>query len=142
MNSPYTFRVEHEIRWRDLDALDHINNATYFTYFEEARIRFMNEMGHGDVITTTDVGPILAHIHCDFLSPVTYPDQLSIGCGVSKIGNTSFQISHDIFSHTQQQIVAKATSVVVMVNYMKKQPVAIPQGLRVALEKYVTPEDQ
>lgn len=137
MNSPYTYRFEHDIRWRDLDALNHVNNAMYFTFFEEARIRFFDELGQGGVIVPKDVGTILAHIECDFLSPVLYPDTLSIGCGVTRIGTKSFSISHDIFSDAQQKIVCTSNSVIVMLNYTTNQTVEIPDHLRSELDKFL-----
>ena len=117
IDSPYVFRIELVIRWKELDALNHVNNAQYFSYFEEARIQYFDYLKLDDISYKANEGPILAHVSCDFQSPVLYPDTLSVGTGVSRIGRSSLDLNHDIFSHQQNKIVATAHSVVVMLDY-------------------------
>ena len=128
--SKHTFRIEQNVHWRHLDALNHVNNAEYFTYFENVRIMFLRELGYGSVSSHDNFGPILANISCQFKAPLEFPDQLSIGCGVTRIGNSSFDLGYDIFSETQDRIVAEGASVVVMVNYSTGKSVPIPEEVR------------
>lgn len=128
--SPFTYRMEITVRWKDLDALNHVNNAQYFTYFEDVRIQYMRHLGYDPLNSHTNFGPILANINCDFKSPVAFPDTLSVGCGVTRIGNSSCNLDYDIFSQQQNKIVTFATSIVVMVNYQTGKSVSIPKEVR------------
>ncbi len=128
--SKLTFRIEQKVRWKELDALNHVNNAQYFSYFEDVRIVYMRELGYGSLDSHSEFGPILANISCEFKSPLGYPDRLSIGCGISRLGNSSLVLDYDIFSHTQNKIVSTGRSVVVMVNYKSGKSVSIPEEVR------------
>jgi len=132
MNIPstFTFRLDQKVRWKELDALNHVNNAQYFSYFEDIRIMYLRELGYGSLDSHSDFGPILANISCEFKSPLSYPDTLSIGCGVSRIGNSSLVLDYDIFSYAQKFIVSTGRSVVVMVNYSSGKSVSIPNEVR------------
>ncbi len=130
IDSPYTFRIELVIRWKELDALNHVNNAQYFSYFEEARIQYFDYLKLDSISYKENEGPILAHVSCDFQSPVLYPDTLSIGTGVTRIGKSSLDLDHDIFSHQQHKIVATAHSVVVMLDYKTGRSIPVNDEMR------------
>jgi len=134
IDSPFTFRIELVIRWKELDALNHVNNAQYFSYFEEARIQYFNHLKIDTISSKENEGPILAHVSCDFQSPILYPDTLSVGTGVSRIGRSSINLDHDIFSHQQNKIVATARSVVVMLDYQSGKSIAINDEMRQRIE--------
>ena len=65
------------VRWIDMDAMGHVNNAEYFTYAESARCDFFDQVGLD--LSARPEGPILAHTSCAYKMPVTYPDTLTVG---------------------------------------------------------------
>jgi len=134
INSPYTFRIEIAVRWKELDALNHVNNAQFFSYFEEARIKFLSHINQETISSKNSQGPILAHVACNFKSQIHYPDTLSIGSGVSRMGRSSFDIDHDIYSHEQDKIVATAHSVVVMLDYQSGKATPISDEMKNKIE--------
>ena len=107
----YNFEISRKVNWGDMDALGHVNNAKYFSYFEEARIEYIFHLGFETVTQQDRTGPILANISCDFLRPIVFPDTLTIGTGVIKIGKASMQMDYEIYSEQQKTKVAKGTSV-------------------------------
>ncbi len=135
IDSPYTFRIELVIRWKELDALNHVNNAQYFSYFEEARIQYFNylKLDTNTNDSNKNKGPILAHVACNFLNPVLYPDTLSIGSGVTRIGRSSLDLDHDIFSYQQNKIVATAHSVIVMLDYQTGKSIPIDDEMKLRI---------
>ena len=113
-----------------MDALGHVNNAKYFSYFEEARIEYMFHLGF-ETVTQKDLsGPILANISCDFLRPIVFPDTLTIGTGVIKIGRSSMQMDYEIYSKQQDTIVARGTSVLVMMNYKEGKSIPVSDDIK------------
>ncbi len=135
IESPFTYRMDIKVRWQELDALNHVNNATYFTYFEDVRIQYMRYLGYDSLNSHTGFGPILATVSCDFKSPVAFPDTLSVGCGVTRLGNSSLNLDYDIYSNQQNKMVTYGKSVVVMVNYKTGKPVPIPPEVRTKIKE-------
>jgi len=126
----YPVSIDCAIKWGEMDALGHVNNTVYFRYFEDVRIEYFKELGLEAVTSDQEMGPILAQINCQFLMPVAYPDQLTIGVWVARIGNTSLQMDYEIYSKQHQQVVALGSSVIVMINYQTGAKIPVSDQLR------------
>ena len=123
------FKIEINVRFRDIDGMGHVNNAVYFTYFEEGRKSFFQSIS---TISGLSIFPfILAHIGCDFLRPITLNTQLSIEMWVENIGNKSFGLGYKLTDLSDASIVyAKGESVQVCFDYEKNESIAVPSGLK------------
>ena len=136
MNKLSTFPViiQQTVAWGDMDAYQHVNNVMYFRYFESARLAYFREMGFRRTHDAhSDTGPILAHTACSFLQPLVYPDTVEIGCKVTKIGNTSFVLQHEIWSPTLG-LAASGEGVVVCYDFKNKHKIPVPDELRRRIE--------
>ena len=127
--------------WSEVDALGHINNARYFTWFEEARMALLAEIG-APMSGTPSVGPILAQTSCVFHAPVYWPSTLEIGARVTRIGRSSVTMEYVAFlfptppdPHAEPKCVATGSGVVVMVDYNTGKSTEIPQEWRANLER-------
>lgn len=89
----YPVTAQIEVRWRDVDALGHVNNAVYFTYFEIARTRYW-EAAFG-ARTLPDINFLVASIQCDFLRPTRYGSSIAVGIRVPTVGRTSFDFEYE-----------------------------------------------
>jgi acyl-CoA thioester hydrolase len=118
------------VQWGDMDALGHVNNARYFTWFESARIALFERIG---VMTSgpSEVGPILATTTCDFLAAVKYPARLEITATVTKVGETSLTMSYE--ARDGDRLHARGTSVAVLVDYATSTKVRVPDAVREAI---------
>ena len=92
----YPVHVTLPVQWGDLDALGHVNNTRYFTWFESARIALFERVGLANTGADLTVGPLLATTTCDFLRPLHYPDTVVVGARVSRMGNTSFTMEYAV----------------------------------------------
>lgn len=128
MNVP--FSIDINLQWGEMDALGHINNTLYFRYFESARIAWFSALGYGEVNAGSEQGPVLASVSCQFLRPLFFPDTIRVGCKIERIGNTSMQMTHEIFSHEQQTVVSKGDSIIVMVNYQTGEKIPVSEELK------------
>ncbi len=127
----YPFVTHRIVNWGDMDSLAHVNNAKYFSWFEDARIDLFEKVGIDSLAPTSTSGPILAYIDCQFIIPVTHPDEVLIGSWVSRIGNTSLQVHHVVHSQKHEStVVATSKSVVVMINYQTSKKLRVPDTLR------------
>jgi acyl-CoA thioester hydrolase len=130
------FTVTHELtpRFRDTDAMGHINNAVYVTYLEVARQEYWR-----DFTRDTDyrrVPFILAGVKIDFRSEALVSERLAIGIRCDWIGNKSFAFGYEIREATSGRRVVEATSVQVCYDYQTKRSMPVPDELRRQLERY------
>jgi len=118
------------VLWGDMDAFGHVNNTRFIRWFETARIAHFQQMGI-ETIEAVGVAPILAHVSCDYLVPVDFPNDILVGARVTKIGRTSFHHEHVVaLADHPNQPVARGTSVIVMYDYDTAQKVPVPEDIR------------
>jgi acyl-CoA thioester hydrolase len=118
---PVTARIE--IRWRDLDALGHVNNAVYFTYLEIARGRYMEQAFQ--TWTIHDVNFVVASIRCDFLSQVARRGAIEVGIRIPSVGKTSFDFEYDVRTEAEGRAVARAYSTQVLFDFGRGEKIPI-----------------
>src|ERR1700752_323351 len=115
------------IRFPDIDAMGHANNAKHITYLERARIQYFEDILGGNIEWKKD-GIILAHIEYDFIRPIYLRDNLNIYTWCAKIGNKSFDLHHHVIkqnSDGSETTVGKAKSVLVCYDYQKEEPIKV-----------------
>lgn len=127
--SLFRFSYPAEVRYGDLDALAHVNNAKYFTYMESARLRYFVK-----VIEWTGergkLGVILARTACDFKIPLVYGDSARVLARVTRVGNKSFDFEYVILREADQAIAALGTSVQVAYDYRAAESRPVPDEWR------------
>jgi acyl-CoA thioester hydrolase len=114
------------VRFRDLDPMGHVNNAVFLTYIESARAAFLQHLGA--VQTLEDLAIIVARIEIDFRAPVRFGDEVEVSVRVSRFGEKSFDLEHEL--RVAGTVVAEAKSVLVTYDYERREPVAIPDEWR------------
>ncbi len=126
-----------EVRFRDCDAMGHVNNAVYLTYLEQARFAHWRALwGFGTPQLPPGLpGVILAHVECDYKRPSTYGDVLEIRLIVAAIGRSSFRYQYEMVDE-EGRTVLTAQTVQVMYDYAEAKAVAIPGDIRTLLEKH------
>jgi acyl-CoA thioester hydrolase len=130
-NNPFRFSTRVEVRWRDLDALNHVNNAVYFTYLEQARVHYMRKL---EIVpeTPSGIGFILAEAQCQFKSPLTLGECVTVYIRVSELRNSSFVFEYRMEGE-DQRLAAEAWSIQVCYDYENKHPIPIPDRWREAI---------
>ena len=117
--SDFYFQHKIKTRFRDLDAFKHVNNATFLSYLEDARILFFKRWG----INFKEKSLIVASIKIDYINQVTHPSELVICQKISRIGNKSFDNFSVIFS--EEKIVCTATITIVCYDFLSKKTVPV-----------------
>jgi len=130
--SRFRFRHAMEVRFRDLDALGHVNNAVYLTYFESARMAFwMQVLGKADL---TGMNMILARAEIDFRSPLVFGESVEIGVGCTSIGRSSFVLEQDMHERASSRLVAQASKVLVHYDYAALRSLPLTDEMRRMLQ--------
>jgi acyl-CoA thioester hydrolase len=121
-------RLPIELRWRDLDAFDHVNNATFMTYLEEARIRWFESLDEDWVTDAT--APLLAAVHMNYRSPIAYPGSIVVELTADRIGTSSVTLGHRIISADGATLHAAGHVVMVWIDRASGRPVPLPEAVR------------
>lgn len=119
-----------EVRWGDMDAMGHVNNAAYFTYCESARIRYFEVVGLGTVDASSRYGPAVVTATCNFRAQVHYPASLEVAVRAVRLGTKSFELAYQIRRRDDsEETVADGSSVVVWVDYRAGRAAPVPADL-------------
>jgi len=130
----FRHRTRVDVRFRDIDAFGHVNNAVVSSYVELARIRYLV-----DVLRVEPIGVmplILAHISIDYRSPILFEDVVEVGSRVDWLGTTSIGMSHELTAAAGGRELAQSSSVLVTYDYEQGRPMPVPDDWRQALMTY------
>ena len=122
-----TYRHRLTVRFRDCDAMGHVNHAVYFTYFEQCRLTCWRELT-GAPSPHTRV--IIAHADCDYRAPAHFGDELEIAMSVGRIGRSSFTLRYEIVRPADERSIAAGHTVMVSYDYATRAATPLPQPTR------------
>lgn len=139
VTAPEGFRhhVAMQVRWGDMDALGHVNNAVFLTYLEQARIRYMEEQQLWDG-SGGGQGVIMARVELDYRQPVLSDDELHVFSRCVRLGNRSFVVAQQIdrVRDGQQAVAAQALTTAVAYDYRSGQSTPVPEEWRQRIRAY------
>lgn len=138
------------LRWGDLDAFNHVNNATMLKLLEEARVRVFWEPIVGEHAPDTAVIEagadaaaltLIARQEIEYLAPVPYRrEPLDVQMWFGKIGGSSVEVCYEVYSprsDTDQTLYARASSAVVLVDAQSFRPTRLTERMRAAWAPYL-----
>lgn len=117
----------------DNDIYGHVNNVTYYAYFDTTANRFLIERGGLDIQRGDTIG-LVVESHCQYHAPVAFPDNLTAGLRVDRLGNRSVTYGIAIFSDDDTAAKAHGHFVHVFVDRATQRATPIPDPMRQALE--------
>lgn len=117
-----------DVRFRDIDAVGHVNNAVYLTYLEQARLAYWRKLtGKSDL---RDIDIILARVEIDYRSPIAFGEDVDVAVRCVLLKRSSCVLELRLTERTSGRLVAEARNVVVYFDYQAKRPQPIPEDLR------------
>jgi len=129
--SQFNFFHPIEVRYGDLDPQGHVNNAKHLTYFEQARIAYLIELGlFTESQSFMEIGVILADLHITYFEPVHFGQKIKVGVHISKLGNKSMTWKQNIVDIETGKELARGEVVMVTYDYRDEKTVFIPQEWR------------
>ncbi|GLQ97384.1 acyl-CoA thioesterase [Dyella mobilis] len=119
------------VRWRDLDAFNHVNNSSYLTFLEESRLQWLQHLG-GNWMDEHCV-PVMAASQINYRLPIEWPAQLSVELYCSRMGNSSMTIGHRIVDAADAgKLYCDGHVVMVWMDPATGKAAALPQAVREA----------
>ncbi|MDG1741948.1 MAG: thioesterase family protein [Crocinitomicaceae bacterium] len=130
MNELQIEPVKIQIRYADLDALGHVNNSNYLTYFEIARVHYFNELLGKDWDWRNE-GMILANSSLEFLKPLLIQHEAEVKISTLSVGTKSFELYYKI--SVDDVVFCSGKSVIVAFNSLRNETIPIPSVMREGL---------
>jgi acyl-CoA thioester hydrolase len=126
-----------EIRYGDLDPQGHVNNAKYLTYFEQARVYYLIQLGlFGKDQSFMEIGLIVADIHIAYHAPAHYGDQVRTGVRTTKMGNKSIVVAQAVVDVATGKEMAKGEVVMVTYDYRAQKTIPVPDRWRQIITRF------
>jgi len=119
----FAYRHRLSVRFRDCDAMGHVNHAVYFTYFEQCRLTCWREVtGTSSPLTRV----IIARAECDYRAQAHFGDELEVRLNIGEIGRASFALVYAIVEAGSDRLVASGKTVMVSYDYAAGASVPLP----------------
>ncbi|MCB2178595.1 acyl-CoA thioesterase [bacterium] len=126
-----------EVRYGDIDAQGHVNNAKFLTYFEHGRTYYMRHLNLYPVgLSFMEIGVILADVQITFFKPVHWEDQVQVGVKTTQMGNKSITMLQTIADRQTGEEFARGRVVMVAYDYHEGKTVPIPEAWREIISAY------
>ncbi len=138
--SDYRYFLPITTRWKDNDVYGHVNNVTYYAYFDTIANQYLIDEGGLNIHDAKVVGYVV-NSGCSYYAPVAFPEPLEGGLRVNRLGNASVEYGIAIFRQGEEEAVADGHFVHVFVDRALDQSTAIPDSLRMALSKLLIEEN-
>lgn len=136
LRSQYHFLFPIQTRWADNDIYGHVNNVTYYSYFDTAANALLIQKTAFDIHHSPIIG-LVVNSSCNFLAELTYPEIIEVGVAISKIGHSSLTYDLAIFKQGKEQASAQGSFVHVFVDRQTKKSTSIPHEMRDALQPFL-----
>ena len=134
-------RIEIDVRFRDTDAMGHVNNAVYLTYCEMARIRYWTDVT-GEPIALGHEGAeslILAEARITYRAPAYHGERVTVETRATSIGSSSFILEHRLTACTADsapRLIATSESVMVRYDYAEERSASLDDRFVTAIETF------
>ena len=123
------FEMQIPIRWGDMDAMNHVNNTSYFRYMETCRIDWMRSIGCQP--DPQGEGPVIVNAFCNFYRQLEYPGDVLIKMYASDPGRSTFETWATMARTDQPEVIyAAGGSTTIWVNFPAQKAKTLPDWLR------------
>ena len=125
-----------EVRYGDLDAQRHVNNAKYLTYMEQARLEYVRHLGLWDGESFAELGMIVAEVQITYRAPIHFGQPVRVGVRVMRLGNKSMLWEYSIEDAQDGSLFASAMSVQVAYDYRENKSIPVPEKWRKKISEF------
>ncbi|MCB1837983.1 MAG: acyl-CoA thioesterase [Alcanivoracaceae bacterium] len=130
----YKYFVPITTRWHDNDLYGHVNNVTYYSYFDSVANHYLIHVGKLDIHHGQVIG-LVVNSGCSYHAPLEFPDELEGGLRINRLGNSSVEYGIAIFRKGEASPAAEGHFVHVFVDRQSRRPTAMPAPVRDAFSQ-------
>jgi acyl-CoA thioester hydrolase len=133
----FKHKISIKVRFSDLDAMGHVNNASYLSYLEEARLAYYNQVLKADT-NNLEFNAVIARIEIDYVDQIKLGDPVEIYTRTSKVRNKSSDVEHLIVvnNNGNKKIAAKAVTKLVSFDYINNRSIPVTDESKKQIEEF------
>lgn len=124
----FRFSTRLRVRYCETDLLGHVNNVSYFMYFEQGRIEYVEKLGINEYIFDGDKVSVVADLQCQYLSPIYLRDSIDLYVRTAELGRSSMDIEYALV--VDGSLKAAGRGAIVVVDAATGKSVRIPEPAR------------
>ncbi|MFA7553408.1 MAG: thioesterase family protein [Spongiibacteraceae bacterium] len=118
-----------DVRWGDMDAIGHVNNAVYLSYYESARMDWFEKRGTMRCFDGSTV-PVIVQANCSYRVAVVYPCKLNVTTELQKVGNTSFTFKQTLLDRDSGILYSELVTTCVWIDSVSNKSLPVPEFIR------------
>ena len=130
MRSEYKYWISIPTRWSDMDPMNHVNSATYFSYFEIARMSYFDTIGLMEYKVQGEVGPAVVSQTCNYRQQLFHPSVLDAGIRTTELRDKTFSVCYEFYLENTDTLICDGSTVIAWVDYSVPKAAPIPEALR------------
>lgn len=135
------FTATIDVRWRDLDAFNHVNNSTYLTYLEEARLQWLSTVP--GPWADKHAMPVMAASTLNYRRPIEWPNRIAVMLACEREGNSSMTVAHRMVdAKDHDRVYCDGNVIVVWVSPATGKPVPLPEAIRTSIRDAIAAQDK
>ncbi len=124
-----------QIRFTDIDALGHINNNVYLSYFDLGKADYFERV-RGTAVSWIEGAIVIAHLEMDFLEPTFYTEKVVVESKMVKIGDKSGEFIQQLRSEKTGAVKCVCKSIFVYIDSESQKPASVPHVWREVMGKF------
>jgi acyl-CoA thioester hydrolase len=129
----FPYRLSDNVRFADLDPNQHVNNASYASYFETGRVTLVKDRSFG--LIPEGFGWVMVRLDMHFRAELHWPGKIELGLGVVKFGRTSVIFDQVVFS--EGKCVASAQATTVLIDEATRKPVPLTSEIKANFQRWI-----
>jgi acyl-CoA thioester hydrolase len=134
MISGYPLLWTFTVPWSDVDMLHHVNNVAYIRWIETIRCEYFTRVMREPI--DGERGMILAQLDFTYAQQLRYHERVTVGCKIARVGNKSFEMSHEIWSQDHDHMAAAGKTVLVAYDFKHGHSIPVPEEWRKAIASF------
>lgn len=127
-------KIKAQLRFNDIDILGHLNNTVYLSLYDLGKASYMEETGlraHGPTPPTS----VIADVHCSYLKPIRYGDEIYVWTACTEIGDKSFVLEQEMIDD-KGEVRSRCRTVMVYIDPATGHPATVPEDYREKIHSY------
>lgn len=124
-----------QLRFNDTDALGHVNNSTYFSFYDLGKTEYFRTV-RGSNIFEREIDIVVAHAEVDFIEPVFLTDEIAVQTHVNRMGHKSFSLEQQIIDLKSGSVKCQCTTIMVGYDFKNKCSIPISDEWRHCISSY------
>jgi len=134
----YRHRVEHSVRYDDLDTYHHVNNKVFLSYIEDARVQYFDELVPELHSSTATTGIVIARSEINYIHSIHYGDLIFVYTKCVRIGSKSLEFHSIIMTQNEgiETLCAESKSIMVSIDLLRGSSISHLPELKKAIQQY------